>query len=100
MQDLDSSNTSGQSDRVHEILEGAARIVASAELEFESKGYSPGLARAAVARARAAAQYRVEAIASPLTRAEAFIDTFKAELRDAEGWIEREQAGLTRQEGG
>jgi hypothetical protein len=97
MPDLDSGNTSGQSDRVQEILEEITKLMASTELEFEVKGCPPNLARIAVSRAQNFAQYRVGAISNPTLRAEAFLDTLKAELAEQEDWIQRQQAFLARQ---
>jgi len=96
MQDPDSSNISGQSDRVQEILEEITKLMASTELEFEVKGYAPNLARIAVSRAQNFAQYRVGAISDPTLRAEAFLDTLRAELTEQDDWIQRQQAFLTR----
>lgn len=96
MQDLDSSNTSGRSDRVQEILAEATRLMAATELEFEVKGYPAALTRIAVSRAQNVAQYRVGAIAQPGLKAEAFLDTLRSELIEAEDWLQRQQAFLTR----
>jgi len=98
MQDLDSSNTLGQSDRVQEILEEITKLMASTELEFEVKGCPPNLARIAVSRAQNFAQYRVGAISDPTLRAEAFLDTLRAELAEQDDWIQRQQAFLAKQD--
>jgi len=70
--------------------------MASTELELEAKGCSPNLARIAVARAQNFAQYRVGAISDPGLRAEAFLDTLKAELIEQDEWVQRQQAFLTK----
>jgi len=66
----------------------------SAELELGMKGYSERLVRAGIDRAWGAAEYRVSALSSELlTRG--FYETFAAELRAVERWIQDEVRGLT-----
>lgn len=93
MQDPDSSNTSGRSDRVQDILAEASRLMASAELELEAKGYSPGIIQVALERALGTARFRSSDI-SPSIQDRAFLDILTAEIGRAEGWATKMLAAL------
>ena len=86
-------------------LEEAAYLEAAAGLELESKGYAPSLTRAAVSRARGAAEEKTRPI-SPSIRPQAFRDMLAWELHKAEAWCARVQKALdapdadTAEEGG
>ena len=75
-------------------LERAAALMASKQLELETKGYSPRLARAAVDRARGSAEQKTMPVSQAI-REQAFLDILTAELRQAEGWCSRELHGIT-----
>ncbi len=83
---------SGQS--VDGWLEASLARKVSAIVELEAKGHRDSIAVAAVERAWGAAWKRVEAVSAAI-RAQAFYDTFLAELRLAEPWCEQERQGLT-----
>lgn len=70
------------------LSEGARRLM-MVQLEIEAKGYTPGLARAAVQRAWGSAEYKTRDISGPI-REQAFLDILTAELRRAETWVQQE----------
>lgn len=76
-----------------DYLEAATLAQAAAEVELEAKGYASGLVRAALARARGAAEYKVKPI-SPDIRPRAFYDILGSEITKAENWLLREQSFL------
>lgn len=73
------------------LLEEATRCLSLTQLELEAKGYPPGIARAAVMRARGIAEYKTRDI-SPSIREQAFLDILVAELRKAETWTVQEMS--------
>jgi hypothetical protein len=83
------------------IPEEATKLMASAELELSAKGYSDALSRLAVSRALNTAEYRVADVSGAIQE-QAFMDTLRAELNQAERWIHAQQAFLDREneEGG
>lgn len=74
-------------------LEEATYLEAATQLELEAKGYAPSLSRAAVSRARGAAEAKTRPI-SPSIRPQAFRDMLAWELRKAEDWCARVQIAL------
>ncbi len=63
--------------------------ITAKEAELVQKGFSRRLAKAAVGRAKGAAEFKTREIASPTIRDAAFEDILAAELRRCEGWAER-----------
>lgn len=72
-----------------EPLDEATALLARTEMELEAKGYSEGLAQAAVARARGIADYKTAKV-SPGIRSQAFLDVLRDELTHCEKWIGQE----------
>jgi hypothetical protein len=62
--------------------------MAAKEVELEAKGYTSGIARAAVSRARGAAE-KMTAVVRPEIQPMAFLDILRSELAAADEWAAR-----------
>ena len=71
-------------------LEGAVALLASVELELETKGYPRSLIRTAISRARGTAEYTAGRLSEGI-RDQGFVDLLAHELTKAESWLIREK---------
>jgi len=71
----------------------AADLAIQKELELNAKGYPQGMIRAAMSRARGAAQTRAKMLSEPIQE-QGFYDLLRWELNKAEDWCVRVQKFL------